>query len=264
MKNFKQELKIRGYSQKTIKAYLHYNEKFLLFCKKPALSITNQDIKDYIEYLMDKKLAKNTVRLAYNALQFYYTKFLGKKLMQNIKLPKRDQKTIICLTREEVNLLIDSIKNSKHKLLVELLYGSGLRVSEVVKLKVKDVLIDEKILIIRAGKGNKDRKVIISKKFLDNFPKYKNPESYLFPGRNTHLTIRSVQEILKKAANKSGTSKNIHHHLLRHSFATHLLNNEVDLRKIQKLLGHKNIKTTEKYLHISDKDIKNVKSPLDY
>lgn len=249
----------------TIRAYLHYNEKFLSFCKKKPLEVTNADIRGYLEHLIDKKLARATVRLAHNSLQFYYSQFLGKKLMRNIKLPKKEQKTIVDLTKEEIRLLIDSIKNPKHKLLVELVYGSGLRVSEVIKLRVKDILIEERIVVVRAGKGRKDRKVIVSQKFLESLPAYKDPRSYLFPGRDNgrHLSVRSVQQILKQAARRTGITKNIHPHLLRHSFATHLLRNKVDIKHIQKLLGHRSSKTTERYLHVSYQDIKKIKSPHD-
>lgn len=259
-----QELKIRGFSKRTQKTYLHFNQKFLEFCKKDIRGITNQDIKNYLEYLIDHNLSRATVRLAYNSLLFYYTQVLGRRMMSKIKLPKREVKTIVPLTKEEIKNLIEVIENPKHRLLIEFVYASGLRVSEVVKFKVKDVLVQEKIGIVRKGKGGKDRKVILSEKFLIDFKKeLREPESYLFPGRTGHLTTRSVQMILKAAAKKAGIIKSVHPHLLRHSFATHLLNNDIDIKYIQKILGHHSVKTTERYLHVSDKDIAKIKSPLD-
>ena len=262
----KQEMRLRGFSKRTQEVYVHYNEKFLLFIKKEPFYVNNNDIRKYIEYLMDKNLSRATVRLAINALKFYYTQILQKGLMHNFKLPKKSQKITQILTKEEISRLINVIKNPKHRLLVELCYASGVRVSELVKFKVKDILFDEKIAIVRGGKGRKDRKVILSQKFLDDFSyelMNKNPEEYLFPGRLRHLTTRSVQAILKTSAKKANIKKNVHPHMLRHSFATHLVNDEVGIKYIQKILGHKNIKTTERYLHVSDKDIKSVTSPHD-
>jgi integrase/recombinase XerD len=264
--SLKREMKLRGYSKRTQDIYLHYNEKFLLFCKKKPLEVTNNDIKDYIEYLIDKNLARATIRLAFNSLRFYYGVILGKSLMVNMKAPKKSQKITQILTKEEISRLISVIKNPKHRLLVELCYASGVRVSELVKFKVKDILFEEKIAIVRGGKGRKDRKVILSQRFLDDFQyelMNKNQEDYLFSGRVGYLTTRSVQAILKTSAKKANIKKNVHPHMLRHSFATHLVNDKVGIKYIQKILGHKNIKTTERYLHVSDEDIKSVTSPHD-
>ena len=264
--SLKREMKLRGYSKRTQDIYLHYNEKFLLFCKKKPLEVTNNDIKDYIEYLIDKNLARATIRLAFNSLRFYYGVILGKSLMVNMKAPKKSQKITQILTNEEISRLISVIKNPKHRLLVELCYASGVRVSELVKFKVKDILFEEKIAIVRGGKGRKDRKVILSQRFLDDFQyelMNKNQEDYLFSGRVGYLTTRSVQAILKTSAKKANIKKNVHPHMLRHSFATHLVNDKVGIKYIQKILGHKNIKTTERYLHVSDEDIKSVTSPHD-
>lgn len=264
--SLKREMKLRGYSKKTQDSYIHYNEKFILFCKKKPLEVTNSDIKDYIEYLIDKNLARATIRLAFNSLRFYYGVILGKSLMINMKAPKKSQKITQILTKEEISRLINVIKNPKHRLLVEFCYASGVRVSELVKFKVKDILFEEKIAIVRGGKGRKDRKVILSQRFLDDF-RYelmgKSLEEYLFPGRFGHLTTRSVQAILKTSAKKAKIKKNVHPHMLRHSFATHLVNDKVGIKYIQKILGHKNIKTTERYLHVSDQDIKSITSPHD-
>lgn len=263
-KALKQELKIRGLTKKTQQAYLYHNQKFLQFCRKESKVVVAQDVRDYLEYLIDRKLAKATVRLAYNALLFYYTQVLKRKLMVDIRIPKREKKEPVVLTPKEMKRLIKVIKNSKHRLLVELAYASGVRVSELVKFKVKDILVEEKIAVVRQGKGRKDRKVILSDKFLRDFGKgLRNQESYLFPGRKGHLTIRSVQVILKEAARKAGIKKKVYPHLLRHSFATHLVEKEVDIKYIQKILGHANKRTTERYLHLADRDIRKVKSPHD-
>jgi integrase/recombinase XerD len=258
-----QELKIRGYSKKTNKVYLYHNQQFLKFCKKSSLQINKQDVKRYLEYLLDKDLARATVRLICNALKFYYSQVLRRNLFQEIKLPKKDQKTVLPLTKEEILHLIDVTKNPKHKLLIELLYGSGLRVGEVVKLKFKDLFLQERLLLVRKGKGRKDRKVILSERALKNLSSFDFNEGYIFPGRGGHITIRTVQAIFEQVARKANLSKNVHPHMLRHSFASHLKDNKVETKDIQKLLGHSNKRTTERYLHRIDMDMKKIKSPLD-
>ena len=258
-----QELKIRRYSPKTMKAYFHYNQHFLTFCKKQSDAVTKDDVRNYLEYLADKNLSSSTMRLAYNSLLFYYSEILNVSVMNGIKIPKRDQKLTIGLTKEEVYMIINNIKNHKHRLLVELIYASGLRAQEAVKVKYKDILINEKLLVVRAGKGRKDRKTIISEKFIRSFQDQNNQEAYLFPGRKGHLTTRSVQQIIKQAVKKTNIKKRVYPHLIRHAFATHLHSNKTDVRYIQKLLGHKDSKTTEGYVSVSEDEIKKIKSPHD-
>jgi integrase/recombinase XerD len=259
----RQELKIRRCSPRTIKVYLHYNTAFLQFCRKRPHKIRRQDVRNYLENLADKRCSGATMRLAFNALLFYYRNVLQTNIMYGIKIPKADQKITVALTKEEVNKLISVIKNPKHKLLVELIYGSGLRVSEAVKIKYENIFVDEKVLVVRSGKGRKDRKTIISNKFIQEFKEQTNQEAYLFPGRQGHLTIRSVQQILKQAARKIKLKKRVYPHLLRHSFATHLDAAGVKTRHLKKIMGHKSKKTTEGYIYDSGKELKGIKSPLD-
>ncbi|MFC1686881.1 site-specific tyrosine recombinase/integron integrase [Nanoarchaeota archaeon] len=261
----KQELKIRGFSKQTQKAYLFHNQKFLKFTKKEVRKTTNQDIKDYLEYLIDKNLANATVRLAFNSLKFYYTQVIKRNLFVGLNLPKREQKIPVCLTKQEIKQLLSIIKNQKHKLLIEFIYSSGLRVSEVIKFKVEDIYIQEKIALVKQSKGKKDRKVILSKGFIEAYKKHINnlDSKYLFPSNQGHLTSRTVQAILKTAAKKAKITKNVHPHALRHSFATHLLESGTDIRYIQKLLGHSSLRTTQRYTHISNRELENITSPLD-
>lgn len=258
-----QELKIRRCSPRTTKVYLHYNTKFLKFCKKKSNEVIRQDVRDYLEHLADKRCSGATMRLVFNALLFYYRDVLQTNLMYGIKIPKADQKITVALTKEEVARLINTIKNLKHKLLIELIYGSGLRASEAVKIKYKNIFIDEKLLVIKSGKGRKDRKTIISDKFIKKFNEQTDQDAYLFPGRQGHLTTRSIQQIIKQAAKKAKLKKRVYPHLLRHSFATHLDEAKVKPRHIKKLLGHKDQKTTDGYIYDSGKELKDIKSPLD-
>jgi len=185
--------------------------------------------------------------------------------MESIKIPKQDQKITVGLTKDEVSKIIGSIGNPKHRLLIELIYASGVRAQEAVRFKIKDILTDEKLAVIRSGKGRKDRRTILSKQFIKDFKQYleKDGESYLFSGRKGHLTTRSVQQIIKTAVKKTGIKKRVYPHLLRHAFATHLHQNKTDVRYIQKLLGHKDQKTTQRYIQILDGELKEIESPHD-
>ena len=258
-----QELKIRRYSPRTIEVYLHYNADFLKFCRKSFHEVSRDDVRNYLEHLADKRRSGSTMRLSFNALLFYYRNVLQTNIMYGIRIPKGDQKVTVALTKEEVHKLIEAIKNPKHKLLIELIYGSGLRASEAVKIKYRNILVDEKILIVRAGKGRKDRKTILSDKFILDLKEEKDSDTYVFPGRNGHLTTESVQQILKIAAKRAKIKKHVYPHLLRHSFTTHLDEDGVKPRHLRKILGHKDQKTTDGYIYDSGKEIKNIKSPLD-
>ena len=170
------------------------------------------------------------------------------------------------MTFEEVKRLIDGVSNIKHKLIIKMLYGCGLRVSEVINLKKSDLNFDESLIHIRLAKGRKDRFVKIPdsiKEELENYSKFGESEVLFLSQRGGKLSTSTIQKIIKNFSKKAGLKKNISPHTLRHSFATHLLETGIDLKIIQKLLGHSDIRTTQIYLHISNQLIKNVKSPLD-
>ena len=261
------ELEARGVSQRTIKSYLYYNQKFLAFTGKSANYIDRNDVNSFLSNLKQKGLSNNTLAHITAALKFYYQTVLGRKFFFGIRYPRRERKLPTVLTREEVKRMIEITKNPKHRLLIELAYGSGLRVSEVVKLKLKDFDFENKSIFVRQGKGRKDRKTILPEnlitKIKENFTE-KDGEQFLFLGyKNSHLSIRSAQKIIKKSAYLAKINKNIYVHALRHSFATHLLENGFDIKHISDLLGHRRLETTQIYLHLSSDFIKNVKSPLD-
>jgi site-specific recombinase XerD len=269
MYNLERELKIRGFSRKTIKAYLHYNRKFLNFARKSPKEIANEDIKRYLEYLADKKLSNTTLNLAINALKFYYTQVLKRKFFFDIKHPKKEKRLPVVLTKDEIRRMLEVTENLKHKLLMEIMYASGLRVSEIIKLKIKDIDLEEGIIRVNLGKGKKDRQTILSKRAIEDLKMYlqkrndNNP--YVFPGAQNkgHLSTRSVQKIVLRTAKLAGIKKDISCHSLRHSFATHLLEKGVDIRYIQKLLGHKRLETTQIYTKVSTQKLKEIESPLD-
>ncbi|MBU3940324.1 MAG: tyrosine-type recombinase/integrase [Nanoarchaeota archaeon] len=262
------ELKLRGFTDKTLKAYIFHNKAFLNYIKKKPEQITQENIKSYIAYIMSEKNYKAaSTNLAISALRFYYEEILKNKFFTDIKPPKIEKKIPMALTKEEVKKLINSIENPKHRLLVELMYASGLRVSEAVSIKIDDLSLEEGLGTIREGKGKKDRHIIISQSLIPKIKDYvanrKNESEYLFSGWNGHMSTRMAQKIVTDAGEKAGIKKRVYCHILRSSFATHLLENNVDIRKIQVLLGHSSISTTERYTKISTKQLKEIQSPLD-
>lgn len=269
MYNLERELKIRGFSRKTIKAYLHYNIKFLNFARKSPKEIANEDVKRYLEYLANKQVSNATLNLAINALKFYYTQILKRRFFFDIKHPKKEKRLPVVLTKEEIRKMLEVTKNLKHKLLMEIMYASGLRVSEVVKLEIKNIDLVEGIIRVNLGKGKKDRQTILSKRAIEDLKNFletkKDNNRYLFTGTQNkgHLSTRSAQKIVLQAAKLAGIKKNVSCHSLRHSFATHLLEKGVDIRYIQKLLGHKRLETTQIYTQVSTQKLKEIGSPLD-
>ena len=267
----KNELKIRSFSPRTVEAYLYYNQDLLNFCQKGPTEIRESDIKRYIQYLLgERKVANATARLALNAIKFYYLKVKKRRFnyLFAINLPKRPRRLPVVLSKLEVRKLLSVVKNAKHKLILALMYSAGLRVSEVVKLKAEDIDLENKIVWVRQGKGRKDRQSIISEKLvcvLGKLIKNKTVGQYLFPGQklNTHLSSRSVEKIFSRALNSADIKKRATCHSLRHSFATHLLEDGTDIRYIQQLLGHKHLETTQIYTRVSNQRLKEIKSPLD-
>ena len=261
----KLEMDARGYSTKTKKGYLSYNKDFLMFIKKLPEEINEVDVKKYIAHLLSKGYTKITANFAISALKFFYGEVLGKKL--DIKRPKKEQKLPIILTKEEIRRMIKVTKNKKHKLLIEFIYATGTRVSEAVKIKINDILFDEGIIIIRSGRY---RQVMLSPKLkidIKQFLESRNIDSkWLFHSSlnpEKHISIKTAQVIIKNAAKEAKIKKKVTSHTLRHSFATHLLESGIDIRIIQKLLGHKRITTTQIYTQISNQTIKNIKSPIE-
>ncbi|MBU0667423.1 MAG: site-specific tyrosine recombinase/integron integrase [Nanoarchaeota archaeon] len=265
LKKLDVELKLRGFSPRTVESYLYYNKQFINFCSKPADLVSEDDIKSFLSYLLsEKKVSNATLALVKSALKFYYDEILKMNIV-NIKTPKIAQKLPVVLTREEIKRLICGAGSKKTVLIIKLLYSSGMRVSELVGLRVSDLELESKSAWVRGGKGAKDRLVILSDLVVKDIYKYlKNrSEDLLFNGRNGNLSTRNVQKIVSLAAKRAGISKVVTPHTLRHSFATHLLENGTDIRVIQDLLGHANLQTTQIYTHVSNAEKRKVKSPLD-
>ena len=259
----KRELEIRNFSRKTVKSYVYSVEKFLEFSENKRLGLNENSVKDYIQILL-KKQNPSTVSANLSAIEFFFFNVLKQKI--NIPHPKRNKTIPVILTSEEIKRLIDFTNNIKHKLIIKILYGCGLRVSEIINLKKEDINFNEGLIKIRLAKGRKDRFVKIPDSVFNELKNYYElvKEDILFPSsRGGKLTTATIRKIIKNSSKKVGIKKDIHPHSLRHSFATHLLEAGTDLRIIQKLLGHSDIKTTQIYLQVSNQSIKNIKSPLD-
>ena len=256
------DLKLKGFSPLTAKNYVFFVEKFLAFSGKKLQDIGEDDAKSYLASLFDTK-SKSTISLAASSLNFFF-KVHGKQI-QKISLPKRDKKLPNVLSKEEVKKLIDSSDTPKSQLMISLLYSSGLRVSELVNLKRVDLDLMQKLGWVRKGKGSKDRIFSISESLCQSLKNYcdKNlGKVYLFSD-DKPLTTRNIQKIIQKTAKKAGIVKKVTPHTLRHSFATHLLEQGTDIRVIQELLGHSNLSTTQIYTHVSQDQIKSIKNPFD-
>ncbi len=260
------EMKIRGFSRRTIDSYFYVNDKFLDFAKKSPKDVNKKDIENYLVYLYDKNKSSATRHLVCAALKFYYEDVLKRKF--NLKYPKKSNKLPVVLGKGEILRMIESLQNKKHRLLLMLMYGSGLRLSETIQVKIEDFDSNSKILHVKSGKGNKDRIVNLSEKFISDFIRFVNGKTYgyLFGSaqrKESHISGRTAQLIVKNAVRKAGIAKNAHCHTLRTSYATHLIENGTDISYVQKLLGHSKIGTTQAYLRLSKNSIRNIKSPLD-
>lgn len=261
-----QELRLRNYSFKTIKAYLGCLREYFDFKKFNLEKIDEENIKQFLLNKQDKNYSSQTINLYLNAIKFFYREVLKISKKINLKIQKRSKKLPIVLSREEIKNIIESIKNPKHKLIISLAYGAGLRISEVISLKAKDVNLEELTIHLKNAKGKKDRITIFPEKIktdIQNLIAGKNPNNYLFESeRGGKLTERTAQKVFENALRGVGIKKDATFHSLRHSFATHLLENGVDVRYVQELLGHQNIRTTQIYTQVTNPKLKNIKSPL--
>lgn len=267
---FEQYMLQRRYSSKTIEIYISMVRRFLYFTKstKPY-DITLKDI----EFYNYKFILRNGYSAAYqnqfiNAIKKFYEVVENKKInLVEIERPRKSKPLPKVLSKEEVGLIINGVQNLKHKALLSLIYSTGIRRSEVLNLRITDIDSNRGIITIRNAKGNKDRIVGLSSKILillRNYYRQYKPKEYLFEGPSgKQYSGSSIGHIFKNARMKAGIKILGGVHILRHSYATHLHEAGYDIRIIQELLGHKSLKTTEIYTHISSKSIKNVKSPFD-
>ncbi|MHB1180082.1 MAG: tyrosine-type recombinase/integrase [Daejeonella sp.] len=268
---FKLWLRSKRYSESTIGTYINALSSFLTFHQdKPISEISNEDVILYNNnFLLKKGLSASYQNQVVNAIKLFFK--TQTHLRINPDLVHRPKKAHILpnvLSKEEIKLILNSPKNIKHKAMLCLLYSCGLRRSEILNLKITHVDSNRKLLIIKQAKGKKDRVVPLSEKIiiqLQEYYKLFRPTVWLFEGQNPEeqYSERSLASVLKQALNTAKIKKPVSLHWLRHSYATHLLENGTDLRYIQEILGHKSSRTTEIYTHVSTKSLQNIKSPFD-
>lgn len=260
-----EECRLRGFSVQTIKAYTFYIGRFLKWLSEADRQMSSDSAREYLLELSEKGYDVSTIRLARASIGFLF-EILGKReRLARVPSPKRKRKLPCVLSGQDVRRMISLVANPKHRLLLGLLYGSGLRVSEVTFLKRSDIDCERDVVYIRQSKGKKDRWTILSQRVKEELLSYLCrtgfKTEYLFEGRNGKYTIKSVQKVVDRAGRAIG--KKVTPHMLRHSFATHLVESGVDIRIVQKLLGHSRIDTTAVYTHVARKDFLKIKSPLD-
>lgn len=266
IQNTAKELMARGYSKNTIRAYCSALGAFFQCSGEDCIARGDAAIRPFIARLIEKGAAAQTVNLHANAIKFLYRHVVRSSIHIEIPAVRRPARLPVVLSRDEIERLIAQPKNPKHRLLLAVAYGSGLRVSEVIRLRVKDVDCGGRMLAIRQSKGNKDRITVVSPKCISELSCLmmgKSGDALIFESeRGGMLSSRAAQKIFERALRQAGILKDASFHSLRHSFATHVLENGVDIRYVQELLGHRNIRTTERYTHVTNPALRNIASPL--
>lgn len=270
-----EELQRRNYSQHTTRSYIHAVKQFAEYFGKSPGKLGAEEIRRYQLYLLnEKKCSAGTVKVHMSALRFFYKKVLKRRdlSLDDLVYPKKPKKLPVVLSAEEVARLIEATSYLMHRTVLMLLYGTGIRRSEASRLRVSDIDSQRMVLHIRQGKGARDREVPLSPKLLEALRQYwrsRRPKDFVFPGSAGHrgaehpICSKTIWNICKEAAVRAGIVKRIGPHTLRHSFATHHLEAGTDLRTIQLLLGHADLKDTTVYLHLSHRHLHAATSPLE-
>lgn len=264
----KQTLNAQRYSKHTVSTYISCLEKFYTFLNYNDTAINDDSIKDYMLYLIKKNYSRSSQNQHINAIKFYLEKVLNnERKVYHIKRPRNERTLPIVLSKVEVQVILSKVKNLKHKAMLSLLYSSGLRIGELLAVKINDIDSSRMLLHVKNGKGAKDRMVPLAENVLQllrQYYKIYKPIGYLFNGQGNHqYSPISVRNVLKRAVYASNIKKKVTPHTLRHSYATHLLEAGIDLRYIQVILGHSSSRTTELYTHVSSKKLNAVKSPIE-
>lgn len=263
-------LQQKRYSESTIKTYTSYFRQFQdYFSNHDLKQISKDQINSYIlELINDRNISPSQQNQRINAIKFYYEKVLGRtKEFFHVERPRKERKLPTVLSKEEVHLLLNQTNNLKHRCILTTIYSAGLRRSELIQLKSEDIDSKRKLIKIRGAKGKKDRYTILSNTLIELLREYYraySPKEWLFEGQNGgKYSATSIEKIFKAAVKRAGIKKYVTPHSLRHSFATHLLEQGTNLRYIQEILGHENPKTTQIYTHVATHELGNIKNPLD-
>src|SRR3984885_12219688 len=265
-----EDLRIRNCAPSTVECYIRSVAAFARHFHKSPDQLGPEEIRQYQLFLRDKKKVKlSTYIQAVAALRYFYRNTVNQKIdVDRIPLPRYETKLPVILSRDEIKALLEAPKNLGHRAILATMYSAGLRVSEVTSLKVQDLDRERRVIWVRGGKGHKDRQVMLAgplRELLAAYWRWKRPTEWLFPGENPDrpISTHTVFQTCRKAARLAGITKSVHPHSLRHAFATHLLEDGVNLLVIQTLLGHAHLKTTARYLHVSDTTVRSTRSPLE-
>ena len=266
---FEEYMKQKRYSPSTIKSYLSSIRQFFQYYGGPQIKVTNGDISEYISHLIEKGYSSSFQNQIVSGIKLFFSRIHNQEIISGlIERPRREHRLPNVLSKAEIQRILAAPRNLKHRSMLSLIYACGLRRSELLNLKPGDIDSNRNLVIIRQAKGNKDRVVPLPGKILSSLREYYlayRPSTWLFEGqsKNSQYSATSLAKVLKNAASKAGVNKEVSLHWLRHSYATHLLEQGTDLRIIQELLGHKSSKTTEIYTHVSTQSLQQIKSPIE-
>lgn len=270
LRKLQEKLILKGYSPSTLGTYKTFFTKFLCYFNlRDLLSIQKDEIEGFLyKLIVREKLSESAQNQFINAIKFYYEQVENQpRTYYDLQRPKKNKTLPNVLGKEEIKRLLSSTKNTKHRAIMSILYSSGLRIGEIINLRVEDIRSKEGYIFVTKGKGKKDRRTLLSKKLIDllriYYVEYK-PDYWLFEGTTGgQYTVSSIRKFFRKAIQRAKINPWATPHTLRHSFATHLLQQGVSLRHIQNLLGHSSSKTTEIYTHILNVNNKEFENPLD-
>lgn len=263
------ELKLRGYGRGTIRAYVSAVRRFAEFHHRSPEKMGAEEIRSYLLHLVEEQRSRSLLVQAVCGLRFFYGHVLHRPCeVEHVHFPKKPRKLPVVLSEAEIARLLQAAANLKHQALLMALYSAGLRLGETLRLQAADIDSQAMKIHVREGKGGKDRYTLLSTTLLETLRRYYRlyrPHSWLFFGvdRQTPINPRTVQQMVAETGQKAGLLKRVHPHMLRHSFATHLLERGTALPYIQELLGHRNVKTTMLYTQVSPQALSRVISPLD-
>lgn len=270
IEDFQKILEIKRYSKQTILSYLsHLRLTQVYYNNKSFAVIKDRELFEFVYHLVNtKRISASTQRQVVGSLKLFYKEIYNREIpFKYLTISQRENNVPVVLSKQEIKLILDTAVNIKHKAIISLLYSSGLRIGELLELKIRDIDSERMTIYIKQAKGKKDRYTILSPVVLDLLRKYfkkYQPKEYLFEGqKGGKYTATSSAKLFKNILKKAGIKKQVTLHTLRHSFATHLVEDGVSIAYIQKLLGHNSIKTTMIYTHIANESLIKIKSPLD-
>ena len=271
LERMRQRLVLADFSPRSRKVYLGHVRRFLERTGRPMEQITADTVQRYVlQEVEERQVSRSTHGQILSALRFLFEQVEDRPLViQDLPRPRKERRLPVVLSRDEVESLIGSLRRRAHRALVMLLYSAGLRLQEGLRLRPEDLDHARQLIRVRGGKGKKDRMTLLSQRAFRELERHRlsleDDETWLFPGSKPGrpLSPRTVQQIVQEAALRAGIRKKVTPHVLRHSFATHLLEAGTDLRYIQQLLGHASSRTTEIYTHVSQRDLARIRNPLD-